>query len=87
MSERLARSLRERQEFRGHLNAITAGNRMSIIGMVGVTVASVAILCGLDYAYFYRFILNPYGPILLGITLALFVTGWFWTWSIMSVNY
>ena len=87
LAERLARSSRDRQEFRGHLNAISAGSRMSIIGLVIVTALAVAILSGLDYSYLYRFIMNPYGPTLLGITLALFIIGGFWAWSIMRVNY
>jgi len=87
LAERLARSSRDRQEFRGHLNAISAGSRMSIFGLVVVTAVSVAILCGLDYTYLYRFIMNPYGPTLLGITLILFLIGGFWTWCIMRVNY
>lgn len=87
LAERLARSSRDRQEFRGHLNAISAGSRMSIIGLVIVTALAVAILCGLDYTYLYRFIMNPYGPALLGITLTLFIVGGFWAWSIMRVKY
>lgn len=87
LAERLARSSRDRQEFRGHLNAISAGSRMSIIGLVIVTALAVVILCGLDYTYLYRFIMNPYGPTLLGITLALFIIGGFWAWSIMRVKY
>ena len=87
LAERLARSSRDRQEFHGHLNAISAGSRMSIIGLVIVTALAVMILSGLDYTYVYRFIMNPYGPVLLGITLGLFVIGGFWAWSIMRVKY
>lgn len=87
LAERLARSARDRAEFQGHLNAISAGSRMSIGGLVIVTALAILILSGLDVSYMYKFIMNPYGPMLLGITLALFLVGGFWAWRIMKVRY
>ncbi len=87
LAERLARSSRDRSEFMGHLNAISAGSRMSIIGLVIVTLAAVVILIGLDMSYLYKFLMNPYGPTLLGITAGLFLIGGFWAWNIMRVRY
>ncbi|MDO4629846.1 MAG: type II secretion system F family protein [Planctomycetia bacterium] len=87
LAERLARSARDRSEFLGHLNAISAGSRMSIVGLVIVTLVAVVILLGLDMSYLYKFLLNPYGPMLLGITVALFLIGGFWAWNIMRVRY
>lgn len=87
LAERLARSARDRAEFQGHLTAISAGSRMSIGGLVIVTALAMLILSGLDVTYLYKFIMNPYGPMLLGITLGLFLVGGFWAWNIMKVRY
>ncbi len=87
LAERLARSARDRSEFNGHLTAITAGSRMSIIGLVIVTILALMILCGLDTSYLYKFVLNPYGPLLIGISTSLFIIGGFWAWQIMRVRY
>lgn len=87
LAERLARSARDRSEFQGHLNAISAGSRMSIGGLVVVTFLAILILCGLDTTYIYKFLVNPYGPTLFGISIALFLIGGFWAWNIMRVKY
>lgn len=87
LAERLARSARDRSEFNGHLTAITAGSRMSILGLIVVTALALMILCGLDTSYLFKFLLNPYGPMLIGISVSLFVVGGFWAWQIMRVRY
>ncbi|MDO4569459.1 MAG: type II secretion system F family protein [Planctomycetia bacterium] len=87
LAERLARSARDRAEFYGHLKAISAGSRMSIIGLLIVTACAIVFLSGLDWSYVYRFVANPYGPALLGVSIGLLILGGVWAWSIMRVRY
>ncbi|MDO4551659.1 MAG: type II secretion system F family protein [Planctomycetia bacterium] len=87
LAERLAKSARDRTEFNSLLRAVSAGSRMSMIGLVIVTLVAMFFLAGLNQEYLYAFIASPYGPQLIGISVALIFIGTLWAWRIMKIQY
>lgn len=87
LADRLARSARERTEFRGHLKAVTAGSRLSVFGLtVGIVLAVVAL--GLTRPeYIQQFLIHPSGPTLLAVAGGLQLVGLVWVWRILRVRY
>lgn len=87
LADRLARSARERTEFHGHLKAVTAGSRLSVLGLtIGVFVA-VGLLGLTRPEYIQQFLNHPSGLTLLAIAAGLQVVGLFWVWRILQVRY
>ncbi|MGQ9503512.1 MAG: type II secretion system F family protein [Thermogutta sp.] len=87
LADRLARSARERTEFYGHLKAVTAGSRLSVLGLtIGVFVA-VGLLGLTRPEYIQQFLSHPHGLTLLGIAAGLQILGLFWVWRILQVRY
>ncbi|MGB9689927.1 type II secretion system F family protein [Thermogutta sp.] len=87
LASRLARSARERSEFRGHMKAVTAGSRLSVLGLtIGILIA-VAVLGWTRPDYVQQFLTHPRGPTLLGIAGGLQLVGLFWVWRILQVKY
>ncbi len=87
LTERLARAARDRQEFMGHLNAVTAGSRLSAIGLLLGTGISAGVLISMQPDYLKTFITHPYGPILLCIAGGLQLVGIVWVSRILRVTY
>ncbi|REK27129.1 MAG: hypothetical protein DWQ42_07430 [Planctomycetota bacterium] len=85
--ERLSRSVRDRQEFQGHLNAATAGSRLSAVGLIAVSVLGVAALLLIDPGYLQRLISYRLGPTLLAIAGVLLTVGSIWLWRILRIKY
>ncbi len=84
---RLSSAVRDRQEFRGHLAATTAGSRLSAIGLIVASVLGVAILSLIDPEYVQRLVSYRHGPMLIVIACILQVSGIFWLWKIMRIKY
>lgn len=87
LSERMSHSARERQEFMGHLNAVTAGSRLSAVGMVLGSVAAMVSLAWLNPEYISAFLYNDLGPALLLTAIALQTVGAIWVWQILKVKF
>lgn len=87
LAERLARASRDRAEFRSHVMAVSAGSRLSIFGLFIVTILAMLFLSGLNYEYVRGFIMNPYGPYLIGTAVTLILVGSLWAWRVMKVRY
>ncbi|MCS7305810.1 MAG: type II secretion system F family protein [Thermoguttaceae bacterium] len=87
LAERLAHSARDRAEFAGHLRAVTAGSRLSIIGIVLGVLAALFILGGIRPEYLRAFLEHPLGPRILLLSAAFQVVGLLWVWRIMKVPY
>lgn len=87
LTERLSHTARDRQEIRGHLMAVTAGSRLSAIGMVAGTIIGLAVLAWLEPEYLSIFFTHRLGPILLSIAGALQVIGVIWVWRVLRVNF
>ena len=71
----------------GHLNAVTAGSRLSALGMALGAVAAMAALAWLQPTYVQAFITNELGPYLLALAIALQIIGTIWVWRVSKVTY
>lgn len=87
LAQRLARSARDRSEFQGHVAAVTAGSRLSVIGLTVGTLVALGFLGATRPEYLERFLSHPWGPTLLIIAACLQVLGIIWVWQIMRVKY
>ncbi|MBX9791368.1 MAG: type II secretion system F family protein [Pirellulales bacterium] len=85
--ERLADVARERQQFNGHVKSMTAGSKLSAIGLCVGTAAAVAILSWLQPDYLRMFLTHPWGKPLLVIAGCLQLLGLVWMWRITKVEY
>ncbi|HTN77508.1 MAG TPA: type II secretion system F family protein [Pirellulaceae bacterium] len=87
LTERLSHTARDRQEVRGHLMAVSAGSRLSAIGMVVGSMLALAVLAWLEPEYLSIFFTHRLGPTLLAIAAALQIVGVIWVWRVLKVNY
>lgn len=87
LAERLARSTRERTEFRGHLKAVTAGSRLSVLGLTLGVFAAVTVLGLTRPEYIQQFFIHPRGSTLVMVAAGLQAVGLLWVWRILQVRY
>ncbi len=87
LAQRLANSGRDRSEFRGHVKAVTAGSRLSVIGLTLGAIAAVGILASLRPEYLQAFVEHELGPALLVTAAVLQVVGILWVWRILKVHF
>lgn len=87
LAERLAKSARDRTEFNSLVRAVSAGSRLSMIGLVVVTVLAIILLAGMNAEYLRTFIAHPYGPHLIALAVCLIMVGSLWAWRIMKITY
>ena len=85
--ERLAEVARERQQFVGHVKSVTAGSKLSAIGLCIGTASAVAILSWVQPDYLRMFLTHPWGKPLLVIAASLQLFGLVWMWRITKVEY
>ncbi len=87
LAQRLAASARDRAEFQGHVRAVTAGSRLSVIGLTVGTVIALFLLAGIRPEYLKAFFEHPLGPTILMTSAALQVVGMVWVWRVMKVPF
>ncbi len=87
LTERMSRAARDRQEVRSHMLAVTAGARLSAIGMVAVSVFAAVFLTMLEPQYLEAFLEEPKGPWLLATAVGLQIVGGLWVWRILKSSY
>ncbi|HZZ71800.1 MAG TPA: type II secretion system F family protein [Pirellulales bacterium] len=87
LTERLARAARDRQEFQGHLSAVTAGSRLSAIGLILGSVVAVIALSTLQPTYYQKFFEHHWGFPLACAAVGLQLTGIAWVYRLLKVNY
>ncbi len=87
LTERLAHTARDRQEIHGHLMAVTAGSRLSAIGMIVGSAVGLLVLSWLEPEYLRIFFTHRLGPVLLTIAATLQILGVIWVWRVLRVNY
>lgn len=87
LTERLARSARDRQEFYGHVKSVTAGSRFSASAIVVVLVFGLAYMWFFSPEYLEAFTTHASGPFWLVASLALQVTGIILIWRMSRLNY
>jgi len=87
LSERMSKAARDRQEVRSHLMAVTAGGRLSAIGMVVGTIIAIFVLGWIEPDYINKFMSNSKGPYLLATAFILQALGGLWVWRILRTSY
>ncbi len=87
LAQRLAQSARDRSELQGHVKAVSAGSRLSILGLTLGTVAAIAFLASLRPEYVLVFRDHELAPMLLTVAVVLQLTGIFWVWRILRVQF
>ena len=87
LTERLAHAARDREEFAGHLSAVTAGSRLSAVGITLGSIVGVCLLAWFEPEYIGAFISHDLGPLLLLAAIAFHILGILWVWRVMRVNY
>jgi len=86
LTERMSKSSHDKQDIRNHMLAVTAGSRLSAIGMVAGAVIAAALLCWIEPDYIDAFLNNPKGPWLLATAAILQVIGGIWVWRILKAS-
>ncbi|MEX2176484.1 MAG: type II secretion system F family protein [Pirellulaceae bacterium] len=84
LTERMSKVAHDRQETRNHMLAVTAGSRMSAIGMVLAGAIALLVLGWLEPEYLDTFLKHPQGPWLLGTSALLQAIGGLWVWQILK---
>ena len=87
LTERLARAARDRQEFSGHMGAVTAGSKLSAIGLVLGTVVAVVALSTLQPTYYQKFLEHSWGWSLAAAAGFLQLCGIMWVYRLLKVNF
>ena len=87
LAHRLAASARDRAEFHGHARAVTAGSRLSVIGLSIGTVVALVLLAGIRPEYLKAFIDHELGPTILLLSAGLQILGLLWVWRILKVPF
>jgi len=84
LTERMSKAAHDRQDTRNHMLAVTAGSRLSAIGMVLAGIIALFVLGWLEPEYITTFLKHPKGPWLLATSVLLQVVGGIWVWRILK---
>ncbi|MCI0358355.1 MAG: type II secretion system F family protein [Planctomycetaceae bacterium] len=84
LTERMARASHDRHDTRNHMLAVTAGSRLSAVGMVLAGIIALFVLSWLEPDYITTFLQHPKGPWLLATSVILQITGGIWVWRILK---
>ncbi len=84
LTERMAKASHDRQDIRNHMLAVTAGSRLSAIGMVVAGIVALIVLGWMEPEYITTFMSHPKGPWLLAASIGLQVIGGIWVWRILK---
>ena len=84
LTERMSKAAHDRQDTRNHMLAVTAGSRLSAIGMVLAGIVALIVLGWLEPDYINAFLKHPKGPWLLAASALLQIIGGIWVWRILK---
>jgi tight adherence protein B len=84
LTERMSKAAHDRTDTRNHMLAVTAGSRLSAIGMVLAGIVALVVLGWLEPEYINTFLKHPKGPWLLATSIVLQVVGGIWVWRILK---
>ena len=87
LAQRLAGSARDRHEFGGHVRAVTAASRFSMVGLTIGTLVAVGILAWLQPEYLEVFRTHRLGPTLLATAAGLQLLGIVWVWRTLKMQF
>lgn len=87
LTERMSKAAHDKTDVRNHILAMTAGSRLSAVGMVLAAVLALAIMTWMQPEYVEVFVKNPKGPYLIAAAVVLQVIGGLWVWRILKTNF
>lgn len=83
LTERMSKAAHDKMDVRNHVLAMTAGSRLSAIGMVVAAALAAVLLSWMEPEYIEVFVKNPKGPYLIATAVLLQVVGGLWVWRIL----
>jgi Flp pilus assembly protein TadB len=84
LTERMSKASHDRHDTRNHMLAVTAGSRLSAVGMVLAGIIALFVLSWLEPEYITTFLQHPKGPWLLAASVILQIIGGIWVWRILK---
>ena len=86
LTERMSKAAHDKSDVRNHVLAMTAGGRLSAVGMVVAAILAAALLSWMEPEYIEAFTKSPKGPYLIGVAVLLQVIGAIWVWRILKTS-
>lgn len=86
LTERMSKAAHDRTDVRNHVLAMTAGSRLSAVGMVVAAILAAALLSWMEPEYIDAFVKNPKGPYLITTAILLQIAGAIWVWRILKTS-
>lgn len=86
LTERMSKAAHDKTDVRNHVLAMTAGSRLSAIGMVVAAIVAAGLLTWMEPEYTQMFWTNSKGPYLIGAAILLQVIGGIWVWRILKTS-
>lgn len=86
LTERMSKAAHDKTDVRNHVLAMTAGSRLSAVGMVAAAVLAAVLLSWMEPEYVDVFLTNPKGPYLIATAILLQVIGGIWVWRILKTS-
>jgi tight adherence protein B len=83
----MANSARDRSELHGHVRAVSAASRLSVIGLTVGTVVAIGALASIRPQYLEPFVQHELGPTLIAAAVVLQVVGIIWVWRVLKVQF
>jgi tight adherence protein B len=80
----MAKAAHDKSDTRNHVLAMTAGSRLSAIGMVIAAIVAAVLLTWMEPEYINVFVKSPKGPYLLGTAILLQAIGGIWVWRVLK---
>ena len=86
LTERMSKAAHDKSDVRNHVLSMTAGSRLSAIGMVAAAILAAALLSWMEPEYTEMFFKSPKGPYLIATAILLQVIGAIWVWRILKTS-
>jgi tight adherence protein B len=86
LTERMSKAAHDKSDVRNHVLAMTAGSRLSAVGMVAAAILAAVLLSWMEPEYTEMFVKSPKGPYLIGTAILLQVIGAIWVWRILKTS-
>lgn len=86
LTERMSKAAHDKTDVRNHVLAMTAGSRLSAIGMVAAAFLAALLLSWMEPEYIDVFVKNPKGPYLIATAIILQILGAIWVWRILKTS-
>ena len=87
LAQRMAAASRDREQFAGHLSAVSASGRLSAVGLCIGAFMALLLITWIEPGYLQKFLTHELGPVLLASAAVLQTIGLVWVWRILRVQY